>query len=1055
MKNIWENPEIQGINRLPMRSPLIPFNNENKATDYSVQGVQFTQVTDSSFVKSLDGSWQFSLLNEPQMDENPEYKNWTQSSFEDYQWKSIQIPGAWSLQGFDKPHYTNVQMPFDTVPPYVPKENPCGLYRQSFEFPSEWKNRRIVLHVGSAESVLIVYVNGKEVGVSKDTRLPCEFDITPFIEWQANKAQALICFKVIRYSDASYVEDQDQWWFGGIHRSVYVYSTEKTFIQDIEALTRIEVQEDAMATGIIPLVVTLGHAEPQGDERFTNEQLDSLTRVVKYTVNRLEGSPSNLRKSQDIARGKLSACFDYRNTLNQVRQTIKLPNVAMWTNETPNLYVLTISLYEQEGDKKSSSDNNLRHIESTSCTIGFKSVEVCNRELRFNGKMVYIHGINRHEHNEYNGKTLTTQEMLQDIYLLKQYNFNAVRTCHYPDDQRWYDLCDRYGIYVLDEANIENHAYYDPIPRSDQWSYAYMTRVQRMFRRDKNHACIFGWSLGNESGDGANHVACQAWIRHVDPTRIVHYEGFVRDEWKQSPFSLQSLARGKGKTDLICPMYPSIDLIVEYAQKCEDYRPLIMCEYSHAMGNANGSLADYWHAIEANHGLQGGFIWDWIDQGISSVPQNDEANPKKYWKYGGDFGDSPTDYNFCLNGLLFPDQSPKPAMQECKRLFAPARLTGIHPKQGIFQIENRFDFTTLDCLALEWQLSSNGQIILKGTMPLPAIKPSEKTSIIIEEIKHSIAQHDGSEVYFTANFVYTTANEWRKAGDICTSDQVLVCKAFGNQVYKVATKTKLSCNELQQLADNFTPVLFRALLENEGIKSQLHLIHAEPQPWSFAEKPTVEWLDNDLEHIHLEKKTDSLFELFSGTNAIKKQKLGTFTKKVSPLPDEGLSIELLFDLNHAISEYPRIGISVPIPSEFENIHWYGCGPHENYSDRSYSALIAMHQKPIATMFVPYIVPQEAGTRTKTKFLQLSGANKSLQIQSSQDFSFNICPYTISDLFSCTHTSSLTNLATSSAKTWMLTLDLAHRGVGTGACGPDTQEKYRLRAGIYALKLTLK
>ncbi|MGL4987184.1 MAG: glycoside hydrolase family 2 TIM barrel-domain containing protein, partial [Treponemataceae bacterium] len=860
-----------------------------------------------------------------------------------------------------------------------------------------------------------------------------------------------ICFKVVRYSDASFVEDQDQWWFGGIHRSVYVYSTEHTFIQDIEALTKIEKVNDDDYVGIIPLVVTLGHSDKypfdeKNNEYPTNEVLDNLSRTVQYTVYPLEGSPSALQLGKKLTHGMLTAHFDYRNTLNQVREMIHLPKVDLWSHETPNLYVVLISLYEKK------SNDALRHIESTSCTIGFKSVEICNRELRFNGKMIYIHGVNRHEHNEFNGKTLSTKEMLKDIYLLKQYNFNAVRTCHYPDDERWYDLCDRYGIYVLDEANIENHAYYDGIPRSDEWAYAYMTRVQRMVRRDKNHACIFGWSLGNESGEGANHIACQAWIRHIDPTRIVHYEGFVRDEWHQGPFTLQSLARGKGLTDLISPMYPSIDLIVEYAKNCDDYRPIIMCEYSHAMGNSNGSLADYWHAIEKTHGLQGGFIWDWIDQGIARGTQEENT---KDWLYGGDFADEPTDYDFCLNGLLFPDQTPKPAMEECKKLFAPVRLHTVHAQQGIFEVENRYDFITLETLSLEWQIISNGTTIYTGVIMLSPIQPSKKQCITIEEIAQAIQNNTTQELYFIAHFVYNKSSEWAKKGDICSTDSVLISPRIGLQTYPSSAEKTMNNNDLQSIVDSFNPVLFRPLLENEAIKKQLHLIHTDPKPWCFVNKPTIEWLDNDIQHITLVQKDASTWDIMSGKKALKNQVIGFYTKKIISKKNGTFDIEIGFELNNTLSEYPRVGISFPISNDFKTINWYGAGPHENYSDRNYSAYIALHNKNISDMFVPYIVPQESGNRTRTTFVEFVAKDKTLQIQSEQEFTFAVRPYDIDDLFLCHHNAQLTNLAQKLNGHWIFTLDIAHRGVGTGSCGDDTLEAYRLRTGIYKLRFTLQ
>lgn len=1063
MKNVWENPEIQSLNRLPMRSPLLPYADEKSALEETSKGPQQCTETESPFVKSLDGKWKFSLADNPQTDESEKLRLWYKDSFDDANWPEIQVPGTWTLQGFDKPHYTNVQMPFDCIPPNVPQINPTGLYRLKSDFPSSWQNRRIVLHIGSAESCVVVYVNGKEVGVSKDTRLPCEFEISPYIDWKNKTGSAVIALKVIRYSDGSFVEDQDQWWFGGIHRSMYVYSTEQTYIADAEALSSVKLIADDHLTGegTIPLVVTLGFSDFKNEvTRRNNKDLDNLERVITYSVCRLSGSPDNLKPSKVVAEGKSNVCLNLRNNLNQLRTEITIKDAALWSNEHPNLYAITISLFEKE---------NERHIESVCFTTGFKTTEIKDRELRFNGKMVYIHGVNRHEHNEYHGKTLTTQEMLRDIQLLKSYHFNAVRTCHYPDDERWYELCDRYGIYILDEANIENHAYYDVLTRSDSWTYSYMDRVQRMIRRDKNHACIFGWSLGNESGDGQNQVACGAWIRRIDKTRIVHYEGFVRAEWKQPWSTLEDLARGKGLTDLISPMYPSIDLIVQYAKTYDDYRPIIMCEYSHAMGNANGSLSDYWKAIESHHGLQGGFIWDWIDQGIASdahISQEAQdvadksmkafSNPQggRYWKYGGDFGDFPCDYDFCLNGLNFPDQTPKPAMEECRALFAPVRLFK-GKKADSFEVENRYDFSTLSNLKMNWTVVANGLRIAGGSEALPEILPGKKASVKIPDAAKFVSEEkEGRELYLYIDFVYEQNLVWAKKGDLCNHIGIKLLDSKGSQKYP--EKTGFDCisgHDIKNLLNSAKPELFRAILENEGVKPEIALIKDNPQLFSFEGKPSLQWLKKDLAGMRIENGT-----LFTGEKYEKKEKFANFTSSISqckaPDGNEALRVEYEFTLTDSLAEYPRVGITIPIPATFNEARWYGMGPHECYNDRCYSSVPGLYELPCKDLEVPYIVPQENGERCGVKYLELLEENskngRCIHFQAEKCFAFTLSKYDIKNQFECNHISELTDLTKSANPHWNLTIDCAHRGVGTGACGPDTLEEYRVRPGVYHL-----
>lgn len=1081
MKAFWENPEIQQLNRLPMRSPLVPYQTAKAAAADVAAGPENITVPSSPYYKSLDGTWKFTLLSNPDSDgKNSPVAGWTDVGYNADGWKDIQVPGSWTVQGFDDlPHYTNVQMPFDIMPPNVPQKNPTGLYRLNVQIPKDWAERRVVLHIGSAESCTEVFVNGRRVGLSKDTRLPSEFDITPSLYIDGKRSErAEIAIKVIRWSDASFVEDQDQWWFGGIHRSVYLYSTEQYFIQDVQTLTRVSSISDDYLRGdaTIPLVVKLGYTSLTDEaNRQTNAEMDNKEVCVSYSVCKLDGTASKGSVGKELASGKITGTYFYRMNLREARADIKIDNALLWSYEHPELYIVTVTLSEGNAEKKG------RDIESVSFTVGFKTVEVKNRELLLNGKAVYIHGANRHEHNEYHAKTLTTEEMVRDAHTLRQYNFNAVRTCHYPDDERWYEICDRYGIYLLDEANIENHAYYDNITRSDEWSYAYMERVQRMVRRDKNHASIFGWSLGNESGDGANQVACAAWIRRIDPTRLVHYEGFIRPAFHQGDFTLDSLARGKGLTDLISPMYPTIDLIVKYVETREDYRPIIMCEYSHAMGNANGSLSDYWQAIESHHGLQGGFIWDWIDQGMAyEKPAGKAGEPQggKAWKYGGDYGDDPCDYDFCLNGLNLPDQTAKPAMDECKRLFAPVRLHEVHKEQGIFSVENKMDFTKLDVLGMDWSLFVNGVLSGCGSVVLPAAEPGEKAELKIKEIPALLAddKYSGTEeVLFRAEFYWkpdseiakklgclnedssVCPNTWAGASDdvsalaatadVCSCDAFVIRQARGLQDFTDGEEFKSA--DIQALLASEKPTLWRAMLENEGIKKQLNLINDKNAPWCFDRKPTREWINSKIPELEPKKTADG-FELGTFGTC----KCGTF-KTVGPNGEDATGLSAVFDLNDSVSEYPRAGLEFSVPAAFDKVRWYGCGPQENYNDRQFASLRGMYEMNARDLEVKYIVPQENGSRQGVYYLELSAEDgRKIHVQSETPFSFNYSPYTTADLFKCHHRDELVDTTQGADGHWVLILDAAHRGVGTGACGPDTMEQYRVRPGVYSLDVVI-
>ena len=1010
MKNFWENPEIQSIGRLKMPATFVHHKDEDAARSECAAGPECVEFTKSPFYKSLDGEWDFAFLPSPETSE------------EGAQWGKIRVPGTWTAQGYSNPWYTNVQMPFDCLPPNVPAENPTGVYRLNVRLSDEWRGRRVVLHIGSAESMVLVQINGVDAGLSKDTRLPCEFDITPFLNWEAENE---IKIRVIRWSDGSFIEDQDQWWFGGIHRSVFLYSTENSFIEDLRAVCRVE-NLGARSSGKMQLYMTMGYAEAGAEATRKNySDMKKIRRVMNYSVHELSGTASSGELGKLVANGEVSGAYDIKENLNILSAEIDVPAVKLWSHEKPNLYVVCVSLSEADENGKA-----LRKIESAAFCAGFKSVELKNRELLLNGKMVYIKGVNRHEHSESNGKTLSTAEMVRDIKILKSYNFNAVRTCHYPDDERWYDLCDRYGILLIDEANIENHCYYDFMARSDEWTAAYMARFQRMFQRDKNHASIFCWSLGNESGDGANQCAMSAWVRRVDPTRIVHYEGAIRPQFHQGAFNEESLARGKGITDLISPMYPDIDLIVRYAKNHDDYRPLIMCEYSHAMGNANGSLSDYWKAIESTHGLQGGFIWDWVDQGIAA-----EMNGKKYWKYGGDFGEFPHDADFCLNGINFPDMSPKPAMEECRYLFAPVRLHTIHKESGTFEVENRFDFLPLSVLKMNWTLLKNGKVAKKGSVKLGKVAPNERFTIELPQINEvSYTQND--EIVFHADFVYASKTSFADAGALCSSEESVIHAATG-----LIQFTQSSANEADAIAldsaEKCQPSVSRALLENDVIKRILPYRDILGDITGFNQKIAVEWIDSDILNAKITETSLGVFSIDSGDKATKKVHFGTMKKTVkkvkSPNGKSALKIDIELSLENSVKEYPRAGVQFKIPATYTDVAWYGRGEHECYCDRKAGALLGLYEKPISEMGVPYIVPQQNGDRCDTRYLEFTGGGKSFHVESATPFSFCVSKYTDADLWKCEHTAELTDTSEGENGYYTLSIDAFQRGVGTAAC----------------------
>jgi beta-galactosidase len=573
---------------------------------------------------ALDGEWSFTLLPKPEsvLDEHLDGDTST--------WTTIEVPGCWTMQGFDRPHYTNVQMPFPGPPPAVPRHNPTGVYRTTVAIPDAWDGQRIVLHVGAAETVLYVFVDGAPVGFGKDSRLPQEFDITKFVTAGDACELALV---VVRWSDATYLEDQDHWHQAGIHRSVFVYATPPVHIADVHTVADMDGSLTAnVRVGGTPAStrgwrVRVGCAGLHSDStcRFEHDS---------WIVN--------------------SYAFEGRGATVSLR----VPDVSPWSAATPALYPVSVELVDDAGNV----------ADAVTLNVGFRRVEIVGAELRINGRAPLIRGVNRHDTDAERGKAVTRESIERDIALMKQYNFNAVRTAHYPNDPYLYDVCDRLGMYVLDEANIESHAYLRALTKDPRWAPAILERVARMTQRDKNHPSVIMWSLGNESGVSAAHRAAAAWLRTYDPTRPVHYESGISEDMMAEAgqsYSVEILSKDRPETDVIAPMYPPVSALVRWAENAPPARPLIMCEYIHAMGNSCGDADEYWNAIRSHPGLQGGFVWDWADQ---ALVQGDRL------AYGGDFGDYPNDGAFCMNGLVDTFRNPHPSLLELAHVMNPVQI---------------------------------------------------------------------------------------------------------------------------------------------------------------------------------------------------------------------------------------------------------------------------------------------------------------------------------------------------------------------------------------------
>ena len=1025
----WETPEICCIDRLPAHATFHPYPTAELARARNPQ--------DSPWVMSLDGDWKFKLVGNP---ETIECESFMKSSIKTDGWDDITVPGNWTTQCFDKPWYTNVVMPFPNYPPHVPAENPTGLYRTTFTLPREWQNRRVVIHFGGVESCFFVYLNGSQVGFAKDSRTPSEFDLTPFVKTGSNT----LAVKVIRWSDASFIEDQDHWWMAGIHRSVYLYTTESVHIADVFA------RGGADGKLRLELRASFGDAQPVDGWRFTT------------SVFGPDGA--------EVAEGTMEAAIPPSlgagsgNRGNRVEKSLQFNDVALWSDETPNLYTLVVSLLNPDGAV----------VECTSVRFGFRTVEVKDRQLLVNGKPVLIKGVNRHDFHERYGKTVPRETMLQDIKLLKQFNFNAVRTSHYPNDVYWYDLCDEYGIYLIDETNLEAHHYYGNLCDDPRWTNAFLYRAMNMVQRDKNHPAVIFWSLGNESGYGFNHDAMAGWIRGIDDSRLLHCEG-VLTKYHQGYNGWPSDASTRA-TDVIAPMYPDIENLKKWSKLSTDYRPLICCEYSHAMGNSNGNLKEYWDAFENLPGLQGGFIWDWVDQGLLNL---DDQN-REYWSYGGDYGDQPNDKNFCINGMIWPDRTPHPSMYEFKKLVQPLAVEARNLNKGSFTIRNKRWFTTLDDLQCHWTLTTGQRTLQEGDIDIAGIPPRESRDIILSELQIPELL-PGEESFVNFTFTRKEANDWAEAGHEVAWEQFAMpfsappdrpSAPFGKlQLKKTASPIEISGRHFKMTIDRSTARiktfswqdkaliingprlnLWRGPTDNDGVKA-----------WSGQDwKPLGKWIKAGLDKLSLQTVSCDVETIDGGAVVADLCNIWIGADAEAPichqhryliLPDGEILVENLITIDPKLPDLPRVGVTMTLAPALENLAWFGRGPHESYCDRKAGARVGVWQGTVTEQYVPYVVPQEHGNKTDVRWMALEAgpADAGLLFQAENRLlECSASHYTADDLFKATHINEL-----DPRSEVFVNIDYGQRGLGGASCGPDTLPQYRLEPGVYSFSYRIK
>lgn len=997
--NDWEDPSIFQKNRLPARATFMTYSDRDAAIEDNYDR--------SPYYLSLNGEWSFNWVSKPADRPQDFYKN----NYDFSRWKKIKVPGNWELLGYGTPIYTNIIYPHPNNPPYIPHDdNPVGSYIKEFDLPALWNERNTYLHFEAGLAAMYVWVNGELVGYCQGTKNPAEFDITPYVRKGKNK----IAIEGYRWSDGSYLEDQDFWRLSGFDRGIYLYSTDKVRITDF-------------------------FAKPQLDKNYKNADLSIDVKIENnYSENKklyLEYELIDNSKKTIFSKTQILNVSSDNNYETSTTQNVKNP--SLWSAETPNLYTLLIKL----------SDENKKTIEYVSHRIGFRSVEIKDGIFLINGKYVLLKGANIHEHHHINGHVVDRETMIKDLKLIKQYNLNAIRTSHYPQPTLWYKLCDEYGVYLVDEANIESHGMgygKNNVAFNPLWEAAHLDRTYSLVERDKNHPSVIIWSLGNEASNGDAFKATYKWIKERDKTRPVQYERAGEEE----------------NTDIVCPMYARINWIAEYAKRTDIFRPLILCEYSHAMGNSTGNLKEYWDTIRTYRPLQGGFIWDWVDQGILTKDENGIP----YYAYGGDFNSKNyhNDENFCINGLIFPDRTPSPQLYEVKKVYQNIHFKDVDLQQGMINVANEFSFTNLNEFKFCWDIIKNGEKAHSGEFDLE-LAPLSNKNIKLNIPKPNVEK--GVEYYLNlkalskkstdlipsdyivayeqlafADNNYFSVKQDKKAG------QTLIVKK-GNNSAEVRTGDILTIfndqgmykyqkGNREAFGQTIEPNFWRAPTDNDfGSNSQRRL-----NIWRAAQQ------NKQLVKMNVEETNEGV--IISYHHRLLDVAADYFQKYI--VDNSGtVTVEVAYKTsNKDIDEIPRFGNSFRLPKVLDNYTYYGRGPVENYIDRCEASKLGIYESKVKDQYVPYVRPQENGNKTDVRWLTITdNSGFGLKIEGLQPLGVTVL-HNASEDFDPGLTKKYRHQNDIYPRNeTLLTIDLFQRGLG----GSDSWGALPLKEYIYSNK----
>ncbi|AIR68548.1 beta-galactosidase [Dickeya fangzhongdai] len=1012
----WENPACPHARRLDAHPPFSSWRSLDAARDDRP----------SDRRQWLNGAWTFSYFPRPEA--VPE--QWLTQDLTDAD--AITVPSNWQLAGYDAPIYTNIKYPILVNPPFVPQDNPTGCYSLTFSVNADWLAQgqtRIVFD--GVNSAFHLWCNGKWVGYSQDSRLPAEFDLTPCLQPGENRLAVM----VLRWSDGTYLEDQDMWRMSGIYRDVYLLHKPAVHLRDVQITTPLR---HSYTQGTLCVTAQANLPEEQAQAWQLHVQLWRGEQLVGESRAPF-GTPA----------------IDERGAYHdRVSLQLEVERPALWSAEEPNLYRAVVALEHADGTL----------AEAEAYDVGFREVAIRNGLLLLNGQPLLIRGVNRHEHHPQRGQAIDEATMRQDILLMKQHNFNAVRCSHYPNHPLWYRLCDRYGLYVVDEANIETHGMQPMSRLSDdpRWLPAYAERVTRMVQRDRNHPCIIIWSLGNESGYGPTHSALYQWVKQQDPSRPVQYEGG---------------GANTPATDILCPMYARVDQdqpfpavpkwsIKKWIGLPGENRPLILCEYAHAMGNSLGGFDRYWQAFRQYPRLQGGFVWDWVDQALVR-----EQDGKPHWAYGGDFGDKPNDRQFCLNGLVFPDRTPHPALYEAQRAQQFFQFTRHEDNPLTLTVTSEYLFRHSDNEELRWRIMQDDVQLASGVVPLTIAPQGCQTFTLLEQLP---APQHRADMWLTVEVVQPNATDWSPAGHRCAWDQWPLPMPLA---YPASRQADSACPTLTRDDDCFdishgqqrwsfdkrsglltqwwrdgqpqllSPLqdnLARAPLDNDIGISEVDRI--DPNAWVERWKLAgLYQYQTDCRQIRADTLSDSVLITTEHVGHYQQQVL-FISRKQWRIDAQGvLTVNVDVDVARHLPPLARIGLSGQLAAVNPQVSWLGLGPHENYPDRRLAALHGRWQQPLEAMHTPYIFPSENGLRCHTR--ELRYGNWLIE----GDFHFGIGRYSLRQLMDCTHQ----HLLQPEPGTW-LNLDGFHMGIGgDDSWSPSVAPDFLLTAPRYRYQLQLR